>query len=337
MAERPLLAISGLGVEFAQRHGPPLVAVDDVDLDIARGETVGLVGESGSGKSTIGRIVLGLTPATRGSVTFDSRDITHSSARSRRALSAELQVVFQDPFSSLNPARTIASTLSEPLLAHERLSSEATRERVTAMLERVGLPPEAASRYPRQFSGGQRQRIAIARALMLSPRLVICDEPVSALDLSVQAQILNLLRELQIQHDLAYLFIAHDLSVVRYLSHRIVVLYQGRVMETGTAESVYANPAHPYTRNLLAAAPVPDPVRQRARTKSWQVPAGRDIAAPGADACPFAPRCRHVIDKCWHERPSRVPTETGYATCHRVGEIDGDGAEINGDGAVIQG
>jgi ABC-type glutathione transport system ATPase component len=262
-----LLAVEGLTVEFPRRRRrSPLLAVDDVSFDIRSGETVGLVGQSGAGKTTIGRAILGLTPVTRGAIVFDGEDITHADFRTRRRLSAELQVVFQDPFSSLNPSRKIGQTLAEPLQVHLDLSRAETQQRVRAALETVRLPAAAADRYPTQFSGGQRQRIAIARALMLSPRLVICDEPVSSLDLSVQAQILNLLGELQRELSLSYLFIAHDLAVVRYLSHRIVVLNEGRVVESGSAERVYRSPSHPYTRGLLDAAPVPDPDIQRGRS-----------------------------------------------------------------------
>jgi peptide/nickel transport system ATP-binding protein len=267
--EKHILELRDLVVEFTRRRGaPPLRAVDGVSFDVRAGETVGLVGQSGSGKTTIGRAILGLVAPTAGSILFDGREITHAGFRERRALSAHLQVVFQDPYSSLNPTRKIGQTLAEPLTVHLKLGKEEIAERVREGLERVGLPAGAAERYPAQFSGGQRQRIAIARALMLSPRLVICDEPVTALDLSVQAQVLNLLAELQRELALSYLFIAHDLAVVRYLSHRIVVLNKGRVVESGPADEVYRRPTHPYTQALLAAAPVPDPAIQRGRSSA---------------------------------------------------------------------
>ena len=262
-----LLDVRGLTVEYAVgRQRPPLRAVDGVDLRIGARETVGLVGESGSGKSTIGRAILGLVPVAAGTVRFDGADITRASQRQRRSLSSELQVIFQDPYSSLNPTRSIGDTLAETLRAQRGRSDVAAR--VRTMLERVGLPADAARRYPAHFSGGQRQRIAIARALMASPRLVICDEAVSALDLSVQAQVLNLLRELQHELGLSYLFISHDLAVVRHVSHRIVVLYRGQVVEQGRAADVYANPQHAYTQALLEAAPAPDPDVQRARREA---------------------------------------------------------------------
>lgn len=260
-----ILDVQGLTVQFrVGRSRPPLLAVDNVDLEIAKGETVGLVGESGSGKTTIGRAVLGLTPVTRGRILFDGVEMTQASHRRRRQASQQLQVVFQDPYSSLNPTRTIGQTLAETLRGRA-LPAAVVTERVNSMLERVGLSADSAACYPAQFSGGQRQRIAIARALLVHPKLVICDEPVSALDLSVQAQILNLFRELQQELGLSYLFVAHDLSVVRYLSHRIVVLYRGRIMEQGDAATVYDHPSHPYTQSLLDAAPVPDPDEQQRR------------------------------------------------------------------------
>jgi ABC-type oligopeptide transport system ATPase subunit len=266
-ATQPILAVSHLSVEFRQRHRPTLRAVDDISLDVGIGETLGLVGESGSGKSTIGRAILGLVSPTQGSIVFDGRDVTHASHRERRMLSAQIQVIFQDPFSSLNPSRRVSQTLAEPLIVHRELTRGEISARIRTALEQVGLAADAAELYPAQFSGGQRQRIAIARALMLSPRLVVCDEPTSALDLSVQAQILNLLSDLQRKLSLSYLFITHDLAVVRYLSHRIVVLKRGRVVESGAADRVYRHPAQPYTRALLEALPVPNPDVQRARRK----------------------------------------------------------------------
>ncbi len=313
-----LLDVRGLTVEFdIGRHRPPFRAVDSVDITVARRETVGLVGESGSGKTSIGRAILGLTPVTAGTISFAGTDITHAKTRQRRNLSSALQVIFQDPYSSLNPTRTIGQTLAETLRVHRQLSASETTERVRSMLAKVGLDAEAATRFPLQFSGGQRQRIAIARALMAQPQLVICDEPVSALDLSVQAQVLNLLRQLQGELDLSYLFIAHDLAVVRHLSHRIVVLYRGRIMEQGDASVVYQHPKHPYTQALLEAAPVPDPAAQRRRA----VRSGRSTDTPttsDADACPFASRCAYAIDICRTVRPKLEAAPDGSQTaCHR--------------------
>jgi ABC-type glutathione transport system ATPase component len=256
----PLLELDELTVEYRRgRRRPPLRAVDRASFTVDPGETLGLVGESGSGKTTIGRAVLGLAPVHSGAIRFLGRDITRASLAERRVLAADLQVVFQDPYSSLNPARTVGQTLAEPLTVHQGVRGAAATSRVVEMLGRVGLPPDAVRRYPRHFSGGQRQRIAIARALMLSPRLVICDEAVSALDLSVQAQILNLLLELQRDLSLSYVFISHDLGVVRHMSHRIVVLYRGEIVEQGPADKVHEHPSHPYSRALIAAELSPDP------------------------------------------------------------------------------
>ncbi|MCX5384404.1 oligopeptide/dipeptide ABC transporter ATP-binding protein [Streptomyces sp. NBC_00083] len=327
MTSPPVLDIRDLSVVFPQgRRLPPLHAVDGVSLSIAPGETVGLVGESGSGKSTIGRAVLGLAPVHAGRIDFEGTDITRARPRDRRELSARLQVVFQDPYSSLNPARTIGQTLAEPLLVHQSLDARATALHIADMLRRVGMPADTASRYPGQFSGGQRQRIAIARALMLRPSLVICDEPVSALDLSIQAHIMNLLGELQRELGLGYLFIAHDLSVVRHLSHRIVVLHRGQVMESGPAPALYADPVHPYTRALLDAVPEPDPRAQRARRPARSAAASTGAPAPGG--CTFVHRCAHAVEVCHRERPALLPLPGAGAdsgqrlvACHRSAEL----------------
>ncbi len=264
--EPPLLEVRGLSVEFkGSRRRPSFRAVDDVSLTLGRRETLGVVGESGSGKSTLGRAILGMVPVHGGQLFFNGEEITDASPSRRRSLTAELQVIFQDPYSSLNPARTVGQTLSEGVRVHRKLSVTDIRERVGSMLERVGLPRDAASRYPARFSGGQRQRIAIARALMVEPRLVICDEPTSALDLSVQAQVLNLLLDLQEEFELSYLFIAHDLDVVRHLCDRVMVMRNGQVVEHGDTKSVTASPSTEYTKALLDAAPVPDPRLQRER------------------------------------------------------------------------
>jgi ABC-type glutathione transport system ATPase component len=232
-----------------------LTALDRVDLDVDSGETMGIVGESGSGKTTLVNVILGLVHPAAGSVVLDGEDITTAGPQRRRELSRDLQIVFQDPYGSLNPMRTVAQTLEEPLVAHLSLTRRQRLDRVADALERVGLEREDAGRYPGSFSGGQRQRIAIARALMLEPKLVVCDEAVSALDLSVQAQVLNLLRSLQQELGITLLFITHDLAVVRYLCDRVTVLYQGHVVERGTAEQVCTHPGDPYTRRLLAAVP----------------------------------------------------------------------------------
>ncbi len=261
----PLLEVSHATVEYPLKGGRVLRALNRVSLTIAAGETVGLVGESGSGKSTLGRVILGMTRPVSGEVRFEGEDITFASRARRRALARDIQVVFQDPFGSLNPARTIGATLAEPLLNDASLSRAERAKRVAAALAEVGLPADTAARYPAQFSGGQRQRVAIARAIIGRPKLVVCDEPVSALDLSVQAQALNLLNDLQRRLGLALLFISHDLMVVRHVSHRVAVLYHGEIVEEGEAADLLAAPKHPYTRALIAAAPVPDPAAQRRR------------------------------------------------------------------------
>jgi len=266
----PLLSISDLHVHYAQRSARVFRALNSVSFDVMPGETVGLVGESGSGKTTIGRVILGLTPATSGRIVFDGEDITHASRRRRRDLAREIQVVFQDPYGSLNPTRTIGDTLAEPLLMDRTLSRTERDSRISDVLTRVGMPADAATRYPAQFSGGQRQRIAIARAVIARPRLVVCDEPVSALDLSVQAQVLNLLSELQKSMGLSLLFISHDLTVVRHVSHRTVVLYKGEIVEHGDSQAIHESPQHSYTRALLSAAPVPNPKEQRQRREAWR-------------------------------------------------------------------
>jgi ABC-type glutathione transport system ATPase component len=266
VAEAPLLTVSGLEVEFPVKgwRRSPFKALKGVSLDILPGETVGLVGESGSGKTTIGRAVLGLAPITGGSITFDGRDTTRLSRKERRSLSADIQVVFQDPYTSLNPAMTIGDILAEPLLT-SGVTRTAARDRIKELLDQVNLPSDAVDRLPREFSGGQRQRVAIARALALRPRLIVCDEPVSALDLSTQARVLDLFIDIQEQTGVAYLFVSHDLSVVRHISHRVAVMYRGEIVETGDAAAVTSAPEHPYTQRLLMAAPVPHPGRQAVR------------------------------------------------------------------------
>jgi peptide/nickel transport system ATP-binding protein len=321
----PLLDVRDLTIEYPRgRNLPSFKAVDGVSLQVQPGETLGLVGESGAGKSSLGNAVLGLAPVSSGAITFAGTDITKIGARERRALSAQLQVVFQNPYSSLNPLRTVGQAVVEPLEVHRDLSRRERDAEVARMLQRVGLPPDAASGYPAQFSGGQRQRIAIARALILAPRLVLCDEPVSALDLSVQAQIINLLRDLQEELGTSYLFVSHDLAVVRNLSHRIVVLYRGRVMESGPAGPVSESPGHPYTRALLAAAPVPNPELQRRRRAARQaLTRGGRPGRPGDAGCPFAPRCPHAIAVCREEQPALLPVaQDTAAACHRYAELN---------------
>jgi peptide/nickel transport system ATP-binding protein len=261
-----LLTVDDLVVEYPGKgfRAKPFQALKGVSIDIKPGETLGLVGESGSGKTTLGRAVLGLAPVTGGTITYDGKDISHLHRKERRALSSEIQVVFQDPYSSLNPSLTIEQILAEPLQARG-VAGATAKGRVRDLLDQVGLPADARTRLPREFSGGQRQRIAIARALALDPKLIVCDEPVSALDLSTQARVLDLFIEIQERTGVAYLFITHDLAVVRHISHRVAVMYRGEIVETGDGDQVTSRPNHPYTQRLFMAAPVPDPDKQEAR------------------------------------------------------------------------
>ena len=261
-----LLRVRDLVVEYPGKgfRAAPFRALDHVSIEIGHGETLGLVGESGSGKTTLGRAILGLAPVSGGSVTFEGNDISHASRRARRALSRDLQVVFQDPYTSLNPSMTIGNILAEPLTVQGRSGAQA-RTRVREVLDEVGMPQDTVGRLPREFSGGQRQRIAIARSLALSPKLIVCDEPVSALDLSTQAKVLDLFLQIQRNTGVSYLFVSHDLDVVRHISHRVAVMYHGEIVEQGAAAQVTSEPEHPYTQRLLLASPVPDPDRQEQR------------------------------------------------------------------------
>ncbi|NQX28231.1 ABC transporter ATP-binding protein [Microbacteriaceae bacterium VKM Ac-2854] len=261
-----LLEVSDLVVEYPTKgfRAKPFRALTDISIEIGAGETLGLVGESGSGKTTLGRAVLGLAPVTSGSIQFSGKEIGHASRSARKALSRDLQVVFQDPYTSLNPAMTIGDILAEPL-GIQGVSAAESRRRVRELLDQVGLPADAIERLPREFSGGQRQRVAIARALALSPKLIVCDEPVSALDLTTQARVLDLFLQIQRDTGVSYLFVSHDLDVVRHISHRVAVMYRGEIVEQGEARTVTSAPTHPYTQRLLLASPVPDPDRQQQR------------------------------------------------------------------------
>ncbi|CAH0262701.1 MULTISPECIES: ATP-binding cassette domain-containing protein [unclassified Arthrobacter] len=262
----PLLTVDQLVVEYPSKkfRAKPFRALTDINITIGRGETLGLVGESGSGKTTLGRAILGLAPVTGGKISFDGKDISHATRKDRRVLSRDLQVVFQDPYTSLNPALEIGDILAEPL-GVQGMEAAAAKKRVKELLDQVGLPSDAINRLPREFSGGQRQRVAIARALALSPKLIVCDEPVSALDLSTQARVLDLFLQIQKDTGVSYLFVSHDLDVVRHISHRVAVMYHGEIVEQGPADIVTRDPEHPYTQRLLLASPVPDPDRQEQR------------------------------------------------------------------------
>jgi peptide/nickel transport system ATP-binding protein/oligopeptide transport system ATP-binding protein len=320
----PLLAVRGLVKHFVTRRSvlgvPQTVvrAVDGLSFDVKRGETLALVGESGCGKSTVGRLVLRLIEPTAGEVTFGGERLASLGTRELRSFRAKAQLIFQDPYSSLNPRLTVGETLAEPLLLHDALSASDRRARVGELLGLVGLRPEHAQRYPHEFSGGQRQRIAIARALGSDPKLIVCDEPVSALDVSIRSQVLNLLRDLQQRFGLSYLFISHDLAVVKHIADRIAVMYLGRIVETAGADEIFNEPRHPYTHALLSAIPVPTPMAKRERRLLPGDPPN-PIAPP--QGCHLHPRCPHVIDRCRTTAP-QLDGVVGHATaCHRWPEI----------------
>jgi peptide/nickel transport system ATP-binding protein len=329
LTDGPLVSVENLRVWFPiksglvlDRHVGDIKAVDDVSLDIQRGETLGLVGESGCGKSTLGRAILRLYEPTDGRVLFEGQDITHLGEAELRPLRRRMQMVFQDPFASLNPRHSVGRIVSEPLRVHGLMRRRQSGRRVRELLEIVGLPADAGSRYPHEFSGGQRQRIGLARSLALNPDFIVCDEPVSALDVSIQAQIVNLLEALQRDFDLTYLFIAHDLAVVRHISDRIAVMYLGSIVEVSPAEELYANPLHPYTISLLSAVPIPDPEVERERET---ILLAGDLPSPAnpPSACRFHTRCPYVQEtRCRDEVPPLRKLESGhFAACHWVEDI----------------
>jgi peptide/nickel transport system ATP-binding protein len=314
-----------------RRRTVHISALDGVDFAIAPGETLGLVGESGCGKSTLARALLRIHPVTSGTIRFDGRDVGTLRGTSLTWYRGQTQLVFQDPMSSLNPRLTIGDAVAEPLLVHGIAKGEQARRRVGELLELVGLDSAAGSRYPHEFSGGQRQRIVIARALAVNPRLLVCDEAVSALDVSLQAQIVNLLRDLQRDLGLAYLFIGHDLATVRHVSHRIMVMYLGQVVESGPAEDVTANPQHPYTASLLSAVPEPDPPSERRRqrivlTGDVPNPANPPSACRFHTRCPIGPTTNPQRTICATERPPLRQVAPGQlAACHFPGELGWSG------------
>jgi oligopeptide transport system ATP-binding protein len=327
MAETALLRIKNLKKYFPIRGGlfsrevARVHAVDDVSFDLLKGETLGLVGESGCGKSTTGRCILRLIEPTAGEVWFEDKNVTTLDKRSLRHLRRDMQIIFQDPYASLNPRMTVYSTLAEPLLVHGRCDPSRIPERVAELMSIVGLAPRFMRKYPHEFSGGQRQRIAIARALALEPKVIIADEPVSALDVSIQAQILNLLAELGRKMNLSLIFIAHDLSVVKHISDRIAVMYLGKSVELGPAVDVIESPRHPYTRALVSAIPTPNPDVERSRQRI--VLAG-DPPSPmnPPPGCPFHPRCAYAQEKCRQIVPPLIAAAPAReAACIRLDEI----------------
>ncbi|MFW5748093.1 MAG: ABC transporter ATP-binding protein [Chloroflexota bacterium] len=321
-----ILSVRGLQKHFPitsgivlQRQVGAVKAVDGVDFDVYKGETLGLVGESGCGKSTTGRTILQLYRPTAGSVVFEGKELTNMRGNELRKVRRRMQIIFQDPFASLNPRMTVGNIVSEPLLVHNVMNKSQRKDYVAELLEKVGLNPFYINRYPHEFSGGQRQRIGIARALALNPSFIVADEPISALDVSIQAQVVNLLEDLQEEFGLTYLFIAHDLSMVRHICDRVAVMYLGKIVEIGPTDMVYDNPLHPYTQALLSAVPVPDPDLEEKRKR---IILSGDVPSPANPprGCNFNTRCPVAFDLCYQEPdPPLIEIEPGhFAACHRV-------------------
>ncbi len=332
-----LLKAEGLVKSFAATRSvfgrtlTTVKSVDGVDLTIEAGTTLALVGESGSGKSTLGRLLLRLIEPDAGRILFDGRDIATLDERSLRAFRRHAQIVFQDPYASLNPRMTLGAIIAEPLALHDIVPPARRSDRVAELLTLVGLNPRAAVRYPHELSGGQRQRVAIARALAVEPKLIVCDEPVSALDVSIRAQVLNLLRDLQRRFGVAYLFISHDLSVVKHIADRVAVMNFGRIVEEAATDDLFATPRHPYTRALLSAIPVPNP---KARRQHMLLQGEAPSVVHPPSGCRFHPRCPYVVDRCRVEQPPLNPDVARHATaCHRAFELPPPAA-LPADGGI---
>jgi oligopeptide/dipeptide ABC transporter ATP-binding protein len=336
----PVLSVQNLKKHFPIKSGVfgrvvgHVKAVDGVSFDIAPGETFGLVGESGCGKSTTGQVILRLLSPTSGSVHYRGEDVFEAKADRLRTLRKEMQVVFQDPYSALNPRMTVGAAIREILQAHGMAQGAAARRKVGEVLSRCGLQPYHADRYPHEFSGGQRQRVVIARALALEPTFIVADEPISALDVSIQSQIINLLEDLQDEFDLTYLFVSHDLSVVKHIADRVGVMYLGKLVEVASKRDFYAKPLHPYSQSLLSAVPVSDPSHRKKR-----IILKGDVPSPAnpPSGCPFHTRCPYAMEVCNRVEPKLLPTDAGqYVACHLVHppEKSMEGNETEADGAV---
>jgi oligopeptide transport system ATP-binding protein len=313
-----LVKVRNLKKYFEVEKGVFLKAIDDVSFDIYKGETLGLVGESGCGKSTTGRTILNIYKATDGIVEFNGKNVHKMSAKDKKEFNKKAQMIFQDPYASLNPRMLVGDIIAEGIDIHGILKGKERQERIYELLELVGLNKEHANRFPHEFSGGQRQRIGIARALALNPDFIVCDEPISALDVSVQAQVVNLLQDLQKQYGLTYLFIAHDLSMVRYISDRVAVMYLGTIAELAESDELYENPMHPYTKALLSAIPIPDPDLQRSKNR---IPLEGEVPSPinPPPGCKFVDRCPYATEKCRNERPDlKEVREAHFVACHMV-------------------
>lgn len=311
-----LIKVRNLKKYFEVEKGVYLKAVDDISFDIYKGETLGLVGESGCGKSTTGRTLLNIYPATEGTIEFKGQDISKLKGKAAKDFTKSAQMIFQDPYASLNPRMLVSNIIGEGIDIHNLLKGQDRIDRIHELLELVGLNKEHANRFPHEFSGGQRQRIGIARALAVNPEFIVCDEPISALDVSIQAQVVNLLEELQQKMGLTYLFIAHDLSMVRYISDRVAVMYLGSIVELADSDELYENPIHPYTKALLSAIPIPDPEIQRKRER---IVLQGDVPSPinPLKGCKFVDRCPMATEKCRAERPALQEVKPGhYVACH---------------------